>query len=96
MASRHGAVADLDVAERATADADALDPIRQVAGAFIQPHIAHSRRVLGHCRAAGLQSIAIDLDPAVGAMEFDVVAGADNSVKLTLLGIKPAATKAAA
>ena len=28
--------------------------------------------------------------------EFDVVAGADNSVKLTLLGIKPAPTKAAA
>ena len=28
--------------------------------------------------------------------EFDVVAGADNSVKLTLLGIKPASTKAPA
>ena len=28
--------------------------------------------------------------------EFDVVAGADNTVKLTLLGIKPASTKAAA
>lgn len=28
--------------------------------------------------------------------EFDVVAGADNSVKLTLLGIKPAATAKAA
>lgn len=28
--------------------------------------------------------------------DFDVVAGADNSVKLTLLGIKPASTKAPA
>src|SRR5262249_19746626 len=61
----HRAVADLDVADRLLAAADAVEKVAHVVGGVVQPHGVGGQRLLEQPGVAGLDDVAVDEDPLV-------------------------------